>query len=62
MDYQTAIESYVSVMAAIYELQAHGVVADYEGNELFDCRTGETIATIRDGEVSGGDVLAWLGY
>ena len=62
MDYETAIESRVSVKRAILEIKAHGFVADHDNGELFDCASGETIAAIRDGEVSGGDVLAWLGY
>ena len=65
MDYETAIESFVSRQEAIDELARHGVMADYDTvyGDLFDCVTGEHIATAnRYGEYAGADVLAWLGY
>lgn len=63
MDFDTAMAADVTRNEAIAELAAHGIVADYEGNELFDCATGETIARCNaDGEFSGGAILAYLGY
>jgi hypothetical protein len=63
MDYETAIESFVSRREAIDECARHGIVADYDGIELFDCASGETIAFANQyGEYAGADVLAWLGY
>lgn len=63
MTYDEAIDSRVSRDEAIAELSVHGFVADYEGAELFDCASGETIAMAGpDGDFAGSDVLAWLGY
>lgn len=63
MDFETAMEAKISLNAAIAELARHGHKAvDYDAGELFDCATGETIALVNNGEVCGGDVLAWLGY
>lgn len=42
-------------------LQANGVVADWEGNELFDCKTGNTICTIILGLVSKADINRYIG-
>lgn len=52
----------ITLNEAFAELKRHGVVADYEGDELFDCATGETIAMGKAGLFCGADVLAWLGY
>lgn len=63
MDFETAMESTVSVNSAIAELARHGHKAvDFDDCELFDCTSGEAIAAINGGCVSGGAVLAWLGY
>lgn len=63
MDFLTAIESDVSLDEALNELAGHGVTADFEGDELFDCRNGQTIAWRQAGGMyQGGDVLAYLGY
>lgn len=63
MDFETAMESLVTLDEAIGELKRHGVVADYDGAELFDCATGETIAFCNaDGDYAGADVLGFLGY
>ena len=63
MTYEEACETMVSRDEALAELARHYIVADYEGRELFDCVTGETIAWMNaDNEVSGSDILGWLGY
>ena len=65
MDYETAVESFVSRQEAIDELARHGIVADcdIDNGELFDLANEETIAAPNaDGEYCGGDILAWLGY
>ena len=66
MNYDEAVTSKVSLGDAISELAKHGIIADYNdprsSGTLFDAETGEDIATIKDGLVSGSQVLAWLGY
>lgn len=63
MTLEDAFDAEVSVSEAIEECRKHGIVADYDAGELFDCATGETIAMANlDGMYSGGEVLAWLGY
>lgn len=63
MNYEDAIEAFISRNEAIDELAAHGIMADYDGIELFDCVSGETIAFANQyGEYCGGDILVWLGY
>lgn len=63
MDFETAMDSEVSLDEALNELAQHGITADFEGDELFDCQNGETIAWRQaDGMYKGGDVLAYLGY
>lgn len=63
MTYDEAVDSEVTISEAFAELKRHGITADHEGRELFDCTTGETIAIAdRDGMFNGGDILAWLGY
>ncbi len=63
MDFETAMESNVSINAAIAELARHGHKAiDFDDCELFDCVSGETIAVINGGCIAGNAVLAWLGY
>lgn len=63
MTFDEATESTVTLNEALAELSAHGIAADYEGRELFDCHSGETITRADDaGLYSGGAILAWLGY
>jgi hypothetical protein len=64
MTYEDAVEcDDISLNEALRELKRHGIHADYEGAELFDCETGETIAMAdTDGQFSGSDILGWLGY
>ncbi len=63
MTYDEAVDSEGSLSEALNELKRHGITADYEGRELFDCHSGETIATAdADGMYDGGKILAWLGY
>lgn len=63
MTYEDAIEcDDVTLSEALRELKRHGIVADHEGDELFDCATGETIAMGKDGLFNGAEILGWLGY
>lgn len=63
MDFETAMESRVTIDEAINEMKRHGFIADYDGEEFFDCESGETIARVgSDGMIAGRAVLAWLGY
>lgn len=63
MNYEDAIEcDDISLSEAFSELKCHGITADHEGDELFDCVSGETIARGKDGTFNGADILGWLGY
>jgi hypothetical protein len=63
MTYEDAIEcDSISLSEALHELTKHFIVADFEGDEIFDCVSGETIAWGTDGHFKGADILAWLGY
>lgn len=67
MDYEQAIQERVSTGVAIQEIRQHGcdaVAIEYgEGlYGLFEKETKDYICRIVDGEVSGADVLGWLGY
>lgn len=63
MTYEDAIEcDSITLPEAFAELKRHGIYADHDGDELFDCATGETIAQGKDGLFNGGEILAWLGY
>jgi hypothetical protein len=62
MSYEEATRAKISLGEAFAELQRHCIIADHEGDELFDCTTGETIAMGKDGSFNGADILGWLGY
>lgn len=63
MNLETAFEAKVSRDEAFAELKRHGICADYDGAELFDCQSGETIAIAdKNGDYAGADILTWIGY
>jgi len=64
MTYDDAIEAMISVDDAIRECGAHGqhVGVSIDGRSIIDAYDNDLIATIINGEVSGRDVLGWLGY
>lgn len=63
MTYDEAVDTEVTLSEAFAELKRHGITADHEGRELFDCHSGENIAMAdADGMFKGSEILAWLGY
>jgi hypothetical protein len=63
MGFEEAMSARIDGAEAVAEIARHGVIADYEDGELFECRSGEVIAKAgRDGCYCGGAVLRWLGY
>ena len=65
MSYADAIQSFVSVRAAMRELGAHGFNACVVGDCLMagdGFSPMEKVAELCNGMVSGAEVLGWLGY
>lgn len=54
-----AVWTMITVGAAMASLDARQITSDFEGRQLFDCRTGENIAVITDGMVSKEIVEAY---
>lgn len=65
MTYNDAIESSVSVKTAFRELTRHGFFPFESDGKIWasdNHGTHEAVATIANGEVSGAEILGWLGY